>query len=182
MGFDSGPQRLQLPLGRYKQCCWTVSAGCRENSLSRVGSRSQGRAAISIFLPQSRKQALSAENVHTRHVSPLWNGLSEADHSSLVAPILDWSKGPMRVHPDRPRFTYHQFKDGWRKLRWALIGDRLRCWLRRARRHAFLGLHRTVRQKPSSTVHGRTFPADSLNRCLIGFGRSYRARPRISPR
>src|SRR3954452_6772525 len=41
MEFDSYPQRLQLPLDRYNLHCRTVSAGCRESSLSRVESRSQ---------------------------------------------------------------------------------------------------------------------------------------------
>src|SRR5262245_60246354 len=36
MEFDSYPQRLQLPLDRHNLHCWTVSAGCRESSLSRM--------------------------------------------------------------------------------------------------------------------------------------------------
>src|SRR6516165_8714254 len=88
MGFDSCPQRFELPLGRYNQRCWIVNAGCRESSLSRVEvSRKGGHTNLP---PTISEAVLNAEMFHTRHVSALWNGLSGQIIQPSGGRSMDW--------------------------------------------------------------------------------------------
>jgi hypothetical protein len=61
-------------------------------------SRKGGHINLS---PTISEAVLNAENVHTRHVSALWNGLSEADQPGLSLPV---PIGPKADERSRERF------------------------------------------------------------------------------
>src|SRR5215467_6864744 len=76
MGFDNCPQRLSFPLDRYNPRCWTVSAGCRENSLSRVGPG----------LKEGRPYQSSSHNLGSSFKC------RKCSHSARIA-VVEWLKG-----------------------------------------------------------------------------------------